>query len=198
MNDDTRQSTSIPVALIYGSTREGRFCDKVGTWAAGEIDARVEFTLDVIDPAALALPDQHRRQQSSDLELLRERVARADAFVVVTPEYNHSYPAALKFLIDSVYSEWQAKPVSFVSYGGVSGGLRAVEHLRLVFAELHTVTVRSGVSFANAWSQFDDKGRLAESSRAHRDMAKMLEELKWWATALREARRASPYGRAAA
>jgi len=62
------------------------------------------------------------------------------AFVVVTPEYNHGYPAPLKSLIDSVGREWQAKPVAFVSYGGVSGGLRAVEQLRQVFAKLHMVT----------------------------------------------------------
>jgi NAD(P)H-dependent FMN reductase len=78
--------------------------------------------------------------------------------VVVTPEYNHGYTAALKQLIDAVKAEWVAKPVGFVSYGGVSGGLRAVEQLRLVFAELHAVTIRDGVSFAMAWNRFDEAG----------------------------------------
>ncbi len=72
-------------------------------------------------------------------------MAEADAFLVVTPEYNHGYPAALKELIDSVYEPWHAKPVAFVSYGGASGGIRAVEQLRQVFAELHAVTLRDGV-----------------------------------------------------
>ena len=82
------------------------------------------------------------------------RLAAADAFVVVTPEYNHSYPAPVKTLIDWHFTEWQAKPVGFVSYGGMSGGLRAVEHLRGVFAELHAVTVRDTVSFHGAWDRF--------------------------------------------
>ncbi len=68
-------------------------------------------------------------------------------FVVVTPEYNHSFPGPLKAAIDRHVTPWQAKPVGFVSYGGISGGLRAVEHLRQVFAELHAVTVRETVSF---------------------------------------------------
>ncbi len=76
-------------------------------------------------------------------------LSEADAFIVVTPEYNHSFTASLKFVLDLVYEPWQGKPVAFVSYGGISGGLRAVEQLRLVFAELHAVTVRDTVSFAN-------------------------------------------------
>jgi NADPH-dependent FMN reductase len=69
----------------------------------------------------------------------QERIAAAEAFVVVTPEYNHGYPAPLKALIDSSGAEWYAKPIAFVSYGGISGGLRAVEQLRLVFGEKWTL-----------------------------------------------------------
>jgi NAD(P)H-dependent FMN reductase len=121
------------------------------------------------------------------------RIAEADAFVVVTPEYNHGYAAPLKSLIDSVVAEWQAKPVAFVSYGGASGGLRAVEQLRLVFAELHAVTMRDAVSFASAWEQFDGAGALREPDRAEQSMATMLGRLRWWATALRDARKVTPY-----
>ena len=112
---------------------------------------------------------------------------------MVTPEYNHGYPAPLKELIDSVGAEWRGKPVAFVSYGGVSGGLRAVEQLRLVFAELHTVTMQHSVSFASAWEHFDGEGILREPERAQRSMATMLSQLHWWAVALRDARRAVPY-----
>jgi len=189
---------SINVALIYGSTREGRFCDKVAEWAASEIASRSEFSVDAIDPAALALPNRHKREESSELADLKQRIGKADAFVVVTPEYNHSYPAALKFLIDSVREQWQAKPVGFVSYGGVSGGLRAVEHLRLVFAELHAVTTRDTVSFANVWAQFDGGGKLLQPGAAQKAMATMLGQLHWWAIAVREARRVKPYGQSAA
>ncbi len=112
----------INVALIYGSTREGRFCGEVARWAGAQIASRSEFTLDVIDPAVLALPTRHEREDGAELIALKQRIGQADAFVVVTPEYNHGYPAALKFLIDSVYDEWQAKPVAFVSYGGIPAG----------------------------------------------------------------------------
>ncbi len=105
---------------------------------------------------------------------LTRRLAQSDAFVIVTPEYDHGYPAALKFLIDSIYDPWQAKPVAFVSYGGISGGLRAVEQLRLVFAELHAVAIRDSVSFANVWAQFDADGELLEPARARKSMATML------------------------
>lgn len=188
-------NSKINVALIYGSTREGRFCDKVASWADAQLARRVEFVLDVVDPVALALPTRHERNRSSALAALEQRISRADAFVVVTPEYNHGYPAALKFLIDSIYDEWQAKPVAFIS-GGISGGLRVVEQLRLVFAELHAVTIRDTLSFANVWEQFDAAGELREPDRAAKRMASLLAQLKWWALALREARNAAPYGQA--
>src|SRR5262245_8105578 len=162
----------IKVALIYGSTRPGRFCDTVAAWAASAIGKSGRFEVQLIDPA--------RHPETKDQDGLRKRIAEADAFVVVTPEYNHGYPAALKSLIDSFGAEWHAKPVGFVSYGGVSGGLRAVEQLRLVFAELHAVTLRDSVSFASAWEQFDEAGALRSPERAERTMATMLARLEWW------------------
>lgn len=182
------------LALIYGSTREGRLCDTIANWAAAEIEKSGGFALDRIDPAD---PDlfPSRLQQSPDVEVqtLRERLARADGFIVVTPEYNHGYPAPLKFLIDSAYAEWQAKPVGFVSYGGLSGGIRAVEQLRQVFAELHAVTLRDSVAFASAWELFDQQGVLREPARAEKSMARMLAYMRWWAAALRGARSDSQY-----
>jgi len=173
-------STLIKIGLIYGSTRTGRFCDRVAQWA-GQMTARAGFEVEAIDPA-----------KSSDGDLQR-KIGTCDGFVVVTPEYNHGYPAPLKALIDSVGAEWQAKPVAFVSYGGISGGLRAVEQLRQVFAELHAVTIRDSVSFAGAWEQFDSAGALVEPERAERSMSRMLARLHWWATALNKARTMSPY-----
>lgn len=187
----------IKVGLIYGSARKGRFCDKVAAWAAEQIVSHGEFSVDVIDPAILLPQGVHDGANPQHQPSLWRSIAEADAFVVVTPEYNHGYPAVLKSLIDSVGAEWQAKPVAFVSYGGASGGLRAVEQLRLVFAELHTVTIRDAVSFAAAWEQFDDEGRLREPERARRSMATMLRRLRWWALALRDARQAMPYAAAA-
>ncbi|WP_381798711.1 NADPH-dependent FMN reductase [Streptomyces niveus] len=121
------------------------------------------------------------------------RLAEADAFVIVTPEYNHSYPASLKVLIDWHFDEWRAKPVGFVSYGGISGGLRAVEHLRQVFAELHAVAVRDTVSFHNAGALFDDQGRHRDPSGADAAVTAMLDQIAWWGLALRDAKSARAY-----
>ncbi|HEY2857817.1 MAG TPA: NAD(P)H-dependent oxidoreductase [Terracidiphilus sp.] len=179
----------IKVAIIYGSTRPGRFCDTVVRWTVERVSAGGHFLADVIDPAQPGAPGENAS--------IRQQLAEADAFIVVTPEYNHGYPAPLKALIDASGKEWQAKPVAFVSYGGISGGLRAVEQLRLVFAELHTVTVRDSVSFAGAWEQFNAEGSLLNPERPQRSMEAMLERLAWWAAALRNARLASPFQKVA-
>ncbi len=121
------------------------------------------------------------------------RIDAADGFVVLTPEYNHSYPAALKHAIDLARREWFAKPVAFLSYGGVSGGLRAVEHLRGVFAELHAPTVRETVSFHGAWEAFDEAGEPRDRRRPAAAARKLLDSLGWWAHTLRDGRRARPF-----
>ncbi|SEO89271.1 NADPH-dependent FMN reductase [Aquisalimonas asiatica] len=182
------------VALILGSACEGRLCDTVAAWVEQSVRAGGEFEIDVIDPLALELPVRHEHEDGPAVQALQQRLADADAFIVVTPEYNHSYPAALKFLIDSVYEAWQAKPVAFVSYGGIAGGLRAVEHLRHVFAELHAVGIRDVVSFANVWESIDERsGELRGSTSAERSMSTLLSRLHWWAEALRHARLVRPY-----
>ncbi len=143
-------SNPVNIALIYGSSRPGRFCDKVAEWAADQISSRGDFSLSVIDPVAPHTRAASETAPVPSLSWLRKQIETADACIVVTPEYNHGYTADLKSLIDSVGTEWQAKPVGFVSYGGISGGFRAVEQLRQVFAELHAITIRDSVSFVTA------------------------------------------------
>ena len=183
----------IRIAVIYGSAREGRLCDRVVSWVSSQLWDDGRFAVHLIDPAELGLSGRHEESDGDAVAALRQHMAEAEAFIIVTPEYNHSYPAALKLLIDSVGREWQSKPVGFVSYGGISGGLRAVEHLRAVFAELHAVTMRDTVSFANAWERFDEEGRLHEPGNAPQAVKRLLSHLEWWAGALRNARNALPY-----
>lgn len=171
----------IKLVVIYGSVREGRFCDTVGRWVVERVGNADAFEVGTVDPATAQVSEFSRQLDD------------ADAFIVVTPEYNHSYPAALKVLIDEFKAEWQAKPVAFVSYGGASGGIRAVEHLRGVFAELHAVGIRDGVIFPNAWERFDAQGRLASPERAERSMATLLARLDWWARTLRDGRAMRSY-----
>ncbi|UED85024.1 NADPH-dependent FMN reductase [Streptomyces profundus] len=197
----------VRVAVILGSLREGRFGSTVAGWVAERLLSRGaergDVAVDVLDVAEvplgldMAAPSAESAPGAAGaagaLADVAGRLAAADAFVVITPEYNHSFPAALKNLIDWHFTEWQAKPVSFVSYGGLGGGLRAVEQLRGVFAELHAVTIRRGVSFHHPWNWFDDAGRPAEAESNERAMAGVIDQLVWWATALRSARGATPY-----
>ncbi len=183
----------LDLVIIIGSTREGRFGDRVGTWFAAIARDYGEFAVDVIDLAETDLPPTLTRNPSAAVEEYRARLYRADAFVVVTPEYNHGYPASLKQAIDLAHVEWQGKPVAFVSYGGISGGLRAVEHLRQVFAELHAVTMRDTVSFHNYRQQFDRSGQPVDAAGTGAAAKTMLDQLAWWAGALRTARAERPY-----
>ena len=94
------------------------------------MEITVAWSVDVIDLATVDLPVVLTRHPDRAVDEYLARLDRADAFVVVTPEYNHSFPAPLKNAIDWAFRQWQAKPVAFVSYGGLAGGLRAVEQLR--------------------------------------------------------------------
>jgi NAD(P)H-dependent FMN reductase len=183
------------IAVVYGSARQGRFCDTVVNWALTELWAESGFRVILIDPLQFKGTAEQAAVSEASLEA---KIAEADAFIVVTPEYNHGYPAALKEMIDSCYEPWHAKPVAFISYGGVSGGLRAVEQLRQVFAELHTVTIRDTVSFSNVWAQFDAAGNPFKAAEAKAGLLVMLRRLKWWARALKAARAENAYGAVAA
>ncbi|MFD0783505.1 NADPH-dependent FMN reductase [Micromonospora azadirachtae] len=194
----TRQP--LQLAVIIGSVRQGRFGPTVANWFARQADERDDLTVDVIDLATVALPMTLPAfgappvpEAVLALRNLTPRLSAADAFVVVTPEYNHSFPAALKNVIDWHRQQWHAKPVGFVSYGGISGGLRAVEALRLVFAELHAVTVRETVSFHDAWRQFDADGSPLSPDGCNRAADSLLDQLTWWAHALRDAKASAPY-----
>ena len=189
-------SAKLKVALILGSVRTGRFCDKVAAWTKREIDAFGHFELEVVDPLSFPLFGASKEEMDATKRRLSETIGSADAYVVVTPEYNHGYPGALKLLIDSVYSEWNGKPIAFVSYGGIAGGLRAVEQLRQVFAEVDAMTIREAVSFHNPWKLFDAEANLLDANLANsvgKTMHTMLAKLKWWGESLKQARARVPY-----
>ncbi len=182
------------LSLILGSARHPRFGDRVAAWVQRECHRLGFDELDLIDPAELPLSIHYQPLPHDEWHAFERRLDAADGFIVMTPEYNHGYTAALKQLIDTVHGPWQAKPVGFVSYGGISGGLRAVEQLRLVFAELHAVTLRDTVSFSHARDRFLEDGTLVDPEREARRLQTLLARWRWWAHALRQARRLQPYG----
>ncbi|MGC0417492.1 NADPH-dependent FMN reductase [Embleya sp. AB8] len=196
-NTTAATATSYRLAVIVGSTREGRFAPVVSNWFAAKAEEHGDFEVDVIDLAHDRLPDVWAPRGSEPAAVVGAvgaRLAAADAFVVITPEYNHSFPAGLKNMIDLFRGEWQGKPVGFVSYGGISGGLRAVEQLRLVFAEQHMVTTRDGLAFPMAWERFDTDGRPTDVAGTDAAAAVMLDQLAWWTEATRSMRSRRPYG----
>ncbi|WP_025273026.1 NADPH-dependent FMN reductase [Haloglycomyces albus] len=190
-------SDNLNLAIIIGSTRDGRFGPSITEWFREQAEQNDRFNIDVIDLVDCELPDQLVDSEENIPRAvlnLSERLERADAFVMVTPEYNRSFPAPLKTAIDWFHSEWAAKPVSFVSYGGISGGLRGVEQLRLVLAELHATTIRDTVCFPNFWDSFDESGTLTDPEGPNKAAQHVLNNLAWWAQALSRQRAVEPYG----
>jgi NAD(P)H-dependent FMN reductase len=187
------RSAPLRVAVIVGSIREGRAGAAITDWFVAQAEPRDDLDLDVLDLAELALPvvfpDDEARIPTS-VTAAGHRLDAADAIVVVTPEYNHSFPASLKNAVDWFHAEWFAKPIAFVSYGGRAEGVRAVEQLRQVFVEVHAMTTRDGVSI-NV-DTVDERGWPA-SDGVEGAAKLMLDELAWWGRALRDARAREPY-----
>ncbi|MFD6353506.1 NADPH-dependent FMN reductase [Nocardia tengchongensis] len=176
--------------VIVASVRPKRFAPVVADWFLRRARADADFEVGVIDLVDTPLPTD--LTETDEVRAFQRRIAAADAFVAVTSEYNHGYPASLKTALDSVKREWRGKPIGFVSYGGLSGGLRAVEQLRQVVAEIHMVSVRETVSFHEAKRKFDADGETSDGA-AIDAAGRMLHQLAWWARALRTARAADPY-----
>lgn len=192
--------TPIRLAVVVGSTRDGRLGETVAGWFTRLLAQRSDFDVDVIDLREIPLPPvqsaAHPKsgRYTPDVAAYASRIAAADAYILVTPEYNHGYPASIKLALDAVYAEWNAKPASFVAYGGLSGGMRAVEQLRLVLAELHVVAIRDIVAIPFAMRMFDEAGELIDDGMINASAKLMLDSLAWWAAALRTARAEHPYG----
>jgi NAD(P)H-dependent FMN reductase len=184
------------IGIIIGSTRPSRFGDKPAAWIHSIARKRADLDFEVLDLRDYPLPvfDEPGSPAWGPVEnkvaqRWAAKLASLDGFILVTPEYNHGTSAALKNALDYAYNEFVRKPVAFVGYGGV-GGARAIEHLRLVAAELQMASVRNAVhiaanDFLGLWRQgksFDDLPHLGQSATA------MLDELAWWTKALKNAR----------
>lgn len=189
------------LVIVIGSVREGRFGPVVASWVADRAREHDGFDVEVVDLADVEIPlslpvespkfagDNYPRP--AGMAPLTSALDDADAMILVTAEYNHSYPASLKAAIDWHYEHWTAKPVGFVSYGGAAGGRHAVLHLENVLTELHAVTIRDGPSFPNYFTAWEDGRPLDADSPTYAKA--MLDQLVWWADALRTARATVAY-----
>ncbi|MEV1052919.1 NAD(P)H-dependent oxidoreductase [Streptomyces sp. NPDC049887] len=190
-------SERIRVAVILASVRKGRFGPTIANWFISTAAQRDDIETDLIDladfPLPTALTDEPTPEVAEMHRAFSARLAEADGFVIVTPEYNHSFPASLKVAADWTQMEWHAKPVGFVGYGGLAGGLRAVQQLKHIFTELHAVPVRDAVSFHGPWGQFDENGALIDPTDAEAAAKVLWDKLGWWAMATKEAKARRPY-----
>lgn len=183
------------VMVLLGSNRPGRKGEKVADWFKTVTNARDDMEFTYVDVDDLRLPMYNEPEipmmgnyRYDYTKKWAEQVAAADAFVFITPEYNHGYPAVLKNAIDYLYAEWVHKPVGFVGYG-VNAGVRSVEQLRQVVANLGMMAVSTSphVGF-NIFTEVDDKGELVAHEGKAQAANTMLDELKWWSEALSVAR----------
>ncbi|NGN68914.1 NAD(P)H-dependent oxidoreductase [Streptomyces sp. A7024] len=190
-------NSALKLAVIIGSVREGRFAPVVAEWFGKQLADRGDFDVDWIDLAEQRIPlELPPTPPAIDPDLprpaymdeLTRRMARADAYVILTPEYNRSFPASLKSAIDWYCTEWQAKAVGFVGYSGGTGGVLAIEQLRQVFGEVRAHSVREYVSFPRYYVHLEEDGSWNPPEYNAADASRMLDELLWWGKALRDAR----------
>lgn len=191
---DTRQDT-LKIGLIIGSTRAQRFADVPARWIMdGAAVSWPDIQLDALDLRDFPLPfvgEPAATPAPAASEAWRAAVAACDGYIITAAEYNHGPTAVLKNALDSASREWYQKPVAFVGYGGV-GGARAVEQLRQIVVELQMVPIKAAIHIGGEVFLGARDGRSL-SSYAHLDQirATMLDQLVWWARALRSARSAS-------
>jgi len=179
------------IPVILGTTRKGRSSEPVARLLVGEIGKRAGITTELIDIAALPLPTDDAGEAIKDPGF-SSRMDRADALVIVAPEYNHGYPGLLKHVLDSCLKEYIHKAVGIAGVSaGVFGGARCIENLLPVMRELGLVTIFWDLNFGNAGQLFDSNGKLLVTSFLPR-IDQFLNELIWMAKTLRHGREHVP------
>jgi len=189
----------LTIAIVTGSTRPGRNNEAVARWVYGLSKRRNDAEFELVDIADYDLPlldepappslgqytHKHTKKWAAN-------IGSFDAYVFVTPEYNHGVSGALKNALDYLYREWNNKAAGFVSYGS-AGGARAVEHLRLVMAELMVATVRAQVMLS-LFTDFENFSTFKPDPRHEREVQTLFDQLIAWGHALKTVRSTSGDG----
>lgn len=183
----------IKIAVIIGSTRPGRVGESVARWVYDIATERNDAEFELVDIAEFDLPLLDEPVPPSQGQYSKphtiawaQKVASFDAYIFVTPEYNHGTSGALKNALDFVYAEWNNKAAGFVGYGSV-GGARAIEHLRLVASELQMAHVRNQVMFS-LFTDFENFSDFKPHPRNEEAVNAMLDQLIAWGGALKTLR----------
>ena len=183
----------LKVGIITGSTRPNRKSHDVAKWALEVARKRSDAEYELVDIKDFELPlldepmpPSMGRYQQPHTKRWAAKIASLDAFVFVSPEYNHGIPAALKNAIDFLFAEWKNKAAGFVSYGA-AGGARAVEQLRLVLAEVHVATVRAQV-LLSMMTDFENFTTFKPHLHHEKHLGTVLDQVVAWGGALKQLR----------
>ena len=184
----------LKVAIILGSTRPNRNGEAVARWVHGIVSKRQDAEYELVDLKDFDLPlldepvpPSMGRYSHAHTKAWAAKIDPCDAFIFVTPEYNHSTSGALKNAIDFLYREWNNKAAGFVSYGS-AGGVRAVEHLRLIMAECQVATVRAQVMLSLS-TDFENFSTFKPAPHHETTVNTLCDQLVAWGAALRMVRR---------
>jgi len=186
----------LKIAIVIGTTRTTRFGHKPAQWVQDIAAQRDDIETEIVDLRDFPMPffdevasNAWAPSQNPVAQRWQKKVAEFDGYIFVTAEYNHSMPAVLKNALDYASPEWNKKAAGFVGYGGV-GGSRAVEHLRLVAAELQLATIKNGVYIQGAdfMAVWKDGKELKGITYLQAGVKDMLDQLAWWTRALKTAR----------
>ena len=183
----------INVGIIMGSTRPGRKAESVARWVHGIASKRGDANYELIDIAEFNLPlldepvpPSMHQYSKPHTKAWAAKIAPLDAFVFVTPEYNHGISGALKNAIDFLFAEWNNKAAGFVGYGS-AGGSRAIESLRLVMGEIKVADVRQSV-LLSLFTDFENFTTFKPAAMHEKTVNTMLDEVVAWGTALKGVR----------
>jgi NAD(P)H-dependent FMN reductase len=186
----------VKIAIIISTTRAARFGDKPARWIKDIASQRENLAVEVLDLRDYPMPffDETASNawvpsQNEVAQRWQKKVAEFDGYIFVTAEYNRGIPAVLKNALDYAYPEWNKKPAAFVGYGSV-GAARAIEQLRLIAIELQMAPTRTGVHIQGADFMAVWKGgkEITDLSYLKQNATDMLDQLVWWANALKAAR----------
>lgn len=189
---------SLNIKIILASVRNSRFGDKPAEWITAIAKEKEELSVELLDLKDYSLPIFQEAvspafvqgaYENPEVNRWAKKIAEADAFIVVTPEYNHGYPSSLKNNIDYLYKEWGNKPICFVAYGS-TGGARVTQQLREVAIELQMAPIRNSVHIMSPWFLTETDGSLKAGvlDVYVKSAESMLVQLIWWANALKKAR----------
>ena len=177
--------------IVITSTRPQRAGEAIARWFVERAEAHGQFELDLVDLLAIDLPMMDEPNHPMQREYTHDhtkawsaRVASADAFVFVIPEYNYAMPPAMLNALDYLYAEWNYKAAGFVSYGGASGGMRAVQFAKQVLTSVKIMPIPEMVALPFAIKQIDANGKFDPGEAPQGPATKMLDELARWTTAL--------------